>query len=164
MNGMSGTTRKTEYTMSPVGAVRRREGTTWIEIDAVYRDALKGLDGFSHAQIVWWFDRFDTPEHRGMLQIDPPFDAPPTGVFALKAPMRPNPIGISTVRIDRVERENGVVEISRIDAYDGTPVLDVKPYLPCYDRVSETTVPKWASSWPDSLPEEGIDVDVPPAS
>ena len=94
-----------------------------------------------------------------MTQFDPPFDAPRLGVFASKAPTRPNPIAISTVRITRIDHERGLIETPRIDALDGTPILDIKPYLPFYDRVASPGVPGWASRWPQWMPEEGVELD-----
>ncbi len=150
------------YEVRPIGFVRRRDGRTLLEIRAPHRPALLGLGDFSHAQVLWWFHRFDTKEHRGMTQMDPPFEAPTLGVFALKTPMRPNPIGLSAVKLAAVDPERGVIEVPRIDAYDGTPLLDLKGYVPAFDRVAAPRVPRWASRWPDAMPDEGVELDQVP--
>jgi tRNA-Thr(GGU) m(6)t(6)A37 methyltransferase TsaA len=110
--------------------VAKQEGSARIVVDARFRDGLLGLDDFSHVWVVWWFDRNDTPEQRAILQVHPRRDPrnPLSGVFATRAPVRPNLIGLSLCRILSVG--DGVLEVDGIDAYDGTPVLDLKPYIP----------------------------------
>jgi hypothetical protein len=71
--------------MSAIGEVHREEERTLLRLHDRYRDALVGLDQFSHAGVLWWFDRFDDAESRGTTQVDPPFPAPTLGVFALRA-------------------------------------------------------------------------------
>ena len=97
-----------------------------------------------------------------MTQFDPPFEAPRLGVFASHAPFRPNPIALSTVKIVAVDEAAGVVEIKKIDANEGSPVLDIKPYLPFYSRVESPRVPEWASRWPGRMPEDGVGLDDTP--
>jgi tRNA-Thr(GGU) m(6)t(6)A37 methyltransferase TsaA len=147
------------YSVTRIGTIRRGEKGIELAIDKPYRVALNGLDGFSHAQVLWWFDRFDSVEHRSTTTLDPPFPAPTLGVFALKSPMRPNPIGLSTVRVLDADTAAGIIRVPRIDAFDGTPVLDIKAYMPSFDRVAEPEIPEWAASWPDFMPDDGIDVD-----
>ncbi len=150
------------FKVHSIGRVERTGGRVLIRIAPEHRPALLGLDGFSHAQVLWWFDRFDEEQYRSVTQFEPPFDAPRLGVFASKAPMRPNPIALSTIPIARIDRDHGFIETPRIDAFDGTPVLDVKPYMPWYDRVDSAEVPSWARGWPDALPQDGIEPDQTP--
>lgn len=150
------------YQLHPIGEVSRDTDGIYLQIDEPYRPALEGLNGFSHAQILWWFDQCDDEKFRRTTTFDPPFDAPVLGVFALKAPARPNPIGLSIVRIESVDIEAGIVMIPRIDAFHGTPLLDIKPYLPSFDRVDSPQVPDWAANWPDAMPEDGIPLDLIP--
>ena len=146
-----------KFYIQPVGFIRRAKDRVRIEILQDHRPALKGLEGFSHVQVFWWFNRFDDEESRRTTQFDKmPFDAPSLGVFACRAPMRPNPIGLTTAKIIQVDQGEGVVEVANIDAFDGTPVLDLKAYLPSQDRVKNFRVPGWASQWPEWLPEEGL--------
>jgi tRNA-Thr(GGU) m(6)t(6)A37 methyltransferase TsaA len=131
-----------------------------LDILPAFAPALKELEHFSHVQVVWWFSQFDDGENRQTLQFeDMPFDAPVLGVFACRAPKRPNPIGLTTARILRVDRDQGLVEIGDIDAYDGTPILDLKAYLPLCDRVRNVRVAGWAAGWPEWLPEDGLGLE-----
>lgn len=90
-------------------------------------DGLLDLDGFSHIILVYAFH-----ESRGFdLQVVPFMDAEPRGVFATRAPRRPNPIGVSVVRL--VGIEGNTVHVESIDVLDGTPLLDIKPFVPGFD-------------------------------
>jgi len=128
----------------PVGRVDRKGKTVKLWIHEKYRDALKGLDGFSHAIVLYWFDRNDTPEKRNILQVHPRGNKknPLTGVFACRAPVRPNLIAVSRCKILGIEE--GVLSIDKIDALDGSPVLDIKPYIPSIDfETNGIRVPDW---------------------
>jgi tRNA-Thr(GGU) m(6)t(6)A37 methyltransferase TsaA len=129
--------------MKPIGHVRKAEDRTLIVLEESYRPGLLGLDGFSHIHVFWWFDRNDTPEKRKVLQVHPMGDRenPLTGVFATRSPMRPNLIAVTLCKIASVRDD--VVEVEEIDAFDGTPVLDIKPFLPGHDSVSDAVVPDW---------------------
>jgi tRNA-Thr(GGU) m(6)t(6)A37 methyltransferase TsaA len=115
-----------------------------IVLDKKYQSGLLGLEGFSHVQVFWWFDKNDTPEKRAILQVHPRGDAknPLTGVFATRSPVRPNLIGLTLSKI--VSVKDNVVEVERIDAFEGTPVLDLKPYTPGQDSATGVKVPDWA--------------------
>jgi len=129
--------------ISPIGRVTKEKGKTHIVLEKRYQPGLLGLDGFSHIYVYWWFDRNDTPKKRAVLQVHPRGNPanPLTGVFATRSPCRPNLIGMTLCKIISV-KEN-VIEIERIDAFADTPVLDIKPYIPRSDTVSNATVPKW---------------------
>jgi tRNA-Thr(GGU) m(6)t(6)A37 methyltransferase TsaA len=131
------------FTLSPVGQVKKDDSGTAIEIDTKYKDALLGLDGFSHVWVLWWFDRNDNPEKRSVLRVHPRGNRnnPLTGVFATRSPARPNLIAMTLCKIRSVEKN--VVKLERIDAFDKTPVLDLKPYIPGYDGSGKATVPSW---------------------
>jgi tRNA-Thr(GGU) m(6)t(6)A37 methyltransferase TsaA len=151
---------KTTYEVYPVGHIRRSDGRTYLEILEPYVPALKELDGFSHVQVLWWFDRCDDEIYRSVTQTDQaPYDAPLLGMFACRSPVRPNPIGLSTAKIHGIDHGLGRVEIGEIDAFDGTPVLDLKAYFPTCDRVREVRVPPWAASWGEWMPEEGLGLE-----
>ena len=135
-----------EFKMQPIGHVRKSGDRTLIVLDKRYERGLLGLDGFSHVYVFWWFDRNDTPEGRAVLQVHPRGNErnPITGVFATRSPRRPNLIALTLSKIVAVN-EN-VVEVEKIDAFDGTPVLDMKPFLPRYDSVEDAKVPDWAGA------------------
>lgn len=107
--------------------------------------ALRGLDGFSHVWVLWWFNCNDTQEKRSILQVHPRGDSknPLTGVFACRSPARPNLIALTLCRVLSVK--DNVVEIDKIDAFANTPILDLKPYIPCYDS-DQASVPGWLKS------------------
>lgn len=111
--------------IQPAGAAGIR-GT--VEVFEQYQGGLKDLDGFSHIILLYLFHR-----SRGFkLEVVPFLDTHPRGLFATRAPRRPNPIGLSVVRLDRLE--NGVLHVQNVDILDGTPLLDIKPYVPEFDR------------------------------
>jgi tRNA-Thr(GGU) m(6)t(6)A37 methyltransferase TsaA len=89
---------------------------------------LRSLDGFSHLILLYWLDQARLPE----LVFTPPFDDQPRGVFATRAPRRPNPIGLSVVAFDRFAAPDRLV-VRYLDCIDGTTLLDIKPYLPSVD-------------------------------
>jgi tRNA-Thr(GGU) m(6)t(6)A37 methyltransferase TsaA len=134
------------YKLTPIGHVEQRGDRALIVLDEVYQPGLLGLDGFSHVQVFWWFDQNDAPEKRATLQVHPRGDRknPLTGVFATRSPRRPNLIALTLCKIVAVK--DNTVEVEKIDAFDGTPVLDMKPFLPGYDTADDATVPQWVES------------------
>ncbi|MFX1252598.1 MAG: tRNA (N6-threonylcarbamoyladenosine(37)-N6)-methyltransferase TrmO [Promethearchaeota archaeon] len=134
-----------ELRASVVGVVRKlNANSVYLEIDSEYWDAVLNLDKFSHAIILWWIHKQDNPEARSNLRDFPPQeDAELSGVFASRSPARPTPIGLSIVAITHVDDKTRRIWIDQIDAIDGTPIIDIKPYMPSSDRVDEARVPKW---------------------
>ncbi len=148
-----------EIKLRPVGVIRTnasedeirsREGTRdgVVEIFESFEEALEGLEGFSHIYIVSYFNRLK-PEQIGPLKVKPrgllkhgftPEELPTRGVFALDSPTRPNPIGLSLVRLVRMEGRD--LHVEGLDLFNGTPVLDIKPYQPQY-RAEEYGLPEW---------------------
>ncbi len=104
-----------------LGAQHEAEGT--IEILPEFEQGLMDIEGFSHLMVLWVFNRSEGYELTGT----PPSDNRPHGVFATRSPRRPNPIGLTTVEL--LGREGRRLCVRGIDMLDGTPVLDVKPYL-----------------------------------
>lgn len=104
-----------------LGAQHEEEGT--IEILPEFQDGLLDIEGFSHLYVIWTFDRSE-----GFTLVGtPPSDDRPHGVFATRSPRRPNPIGLTVVEL--LEREGRVLRVRGVDMLDGTPILDIKPYL-----------------------------------
>jgi tRNA-Thr(GGU) m(6)t(6)A37 methyltransferase TsaA len=98
-----------------------------VEVFFEYIAGLKDLEGFSHIIFVYHFHR----AKRGELIVTPFLDSQPHGVFATRAPNRPNPIGISVVKLLRIE--GNVLQVENVDILDGTPLLDIKPFVPEFD-------------------------------
>ncbi|MBI3579742.1 MAG: tRNA (N6-threonylcarbamoyladenosine(37)-N6)-methyltransferase TrmO [Ignavibacteriales bacterium] len=113
-----------------------------LNINPEFAEGTKGLNQFSHAMIVTLLNRakFDLSKHlvrkpRGLYTM------PEVGIFAQRAKDRPNLIGVTAVKIINVG--NGSLDVRGLDAINGTPILDIKPYYPHYDLVEDATIPKW---------------------
>ena len=131
------------FQIYPVGIVRKTQTIVGIEVFADYMDALLGLDGFSHIMVLYWFDQNDTAEKRRVLQVHPRKDPanPLTGVFATHSPQRPNLIGLTVCKI--ISISGSVIEIEDIDALDGSPVIDIKCYIPGSIIEKDVRLPGW---------------------
>ncbi len=146
---MSNPSQSPNYTLYPIGYVRQSEEFCTLEILEPYRPGLKELMQFSHVIVAWWADQGDNPQQRGTLQADLPYARGTTaGVFACRAEYRPNPIALTTCYILEVDEQNGVITLPWMDAFDGTPVLDLKPYIPISDRIRDVKVAEWFKDWP----------------
>jgi len=142
-----------EISLQPIGTVEAPRTVTldegWGSVESRIllrpdlRGALRGLEDFSHVVVVTWLHQaaFDPARHlrrrpRGRA------DMPEIGIFAQRARDRPNPIGITAVELLEVGEE--FLRVRGLDAIDGTPVLDLKPYFPAFDRVEAPGFPAWA--------------------
>jgi tRNA-Thr(GGU) m(6)t(6)A37 methyltransferase TsaA len=105
-----------------------------IELDPELADALADLDGFSHITLLYHLDRVGPTK----LSVVPFLDNRPHGLFATRSPARPNPIGLSTVRLTGIE--GATLRIEDVDILDGTPLLDIKPYVPALDDRSDVRI------------------------
>jgi tRNA-Thr(GGU) m(6)t(6)A37 methyltransferase TsaA len=114
-----------------------------VEVEELYQAALKGLEQYSHIWIIYWFHENDNPGDRSILQVHPCRNPgnPLTGVFAVRAPVRPNLIGLSAARL--LEVAGCRVLLEGLDAREGTPVLDIKPYLPLSDAIGDAKAPEF---------------------
>ena len=122
-------------------AYQNQKEKTWIQIFDEFTDALLGLDDFSHIYVFYWFHENDASEKRRTLQVHPRGDErnPLTGVFATHSPLRPNLIAMTLCRISAVN--GNLIEIEDIDALDGSPVIDIKCYIP--ESVPDVRLPDW---------------------
>jgi tRNA-Thr(GGU) m(6)t(6)A37 methyltransferase TsaA len=127
----------------PVGSVRKTDTAVSIDIFDEFTDALLGLEGFSHVVVLFWFDQNDTAEKRRVLQVHPRKDPrnPLSGVFATHSPQRPNLIGLTVCKI--ISIHGGSIEIEDIDALDGSPVIDLKCYIPGSVADKDVRLPDW---------------------
>jgi tRNA-Thr(GGU) m(6)t(6)A37 methyltransferase TsaA len=144
-----------EFKVSAIGSVKcavteMSEGgwgriDSEIHLDAKYAGGLQGLAGFSHVLVLFFLDRaqgFDIGKQllrrpRGMEDLDP------VGVFAQRTKFRPNPLAVTAVKLLGID--GNVVRVRGLDALDGTPVLDIKPYMPPFDRMEDVKMPPWVS-------------------
>jgi len=142
----------TEINLTPIGFVRnsvtepKREDwesvISEIIINEDFKEALSGIEEFSHIIVIYWMHRISTSE-RSVLKVHPRRNQnlPLVGVFATRSPARPNPIAIATVKM--LERKDNILKVVGLDAIDGTPVLDVKPHIPGSDSPAATKTPDW---------------------
>lgn len=145
--------------VTPIGVVRtgatesdvraeKRDIEGELEVFPEFEPALEGIDGYSHLFVICYFDQL-RPDQVGPLQVRPrrltrrgikPEDLPLLGVLALDSPTRPNPIGLTLVRL--LGRDRSRLSVVGLDCFDGTPILDIKGYRPDY-RPSEFSTPGW---------------------
>lgn len=137
-------------TLKPVGIVRseikeptRKKSSdivSEIVIDEDLTEALDNLDEFSHIIVLYWIHK---SPHTAPVKVRPMGnpEREPMGVFSTRSPDRPNPIGKSTVKL--LERHGNVLKVQGLDAIDGSPVIDIKPYIPGYDSVENAQAPSW---------------------
>ena len=115
--------RLTEAAQIPKGVGARHEAEGFIEVLPEFAEGLTDIEGFSHLYVLWVFHEAEGYE----LLFTPPTDDRPHGVFATRSPRRPNPLGLTVVRL--LGREGRRLRVAGLDMLDGTPVLDLKPYL-----------------------------------
>jgi tRNA-Thr(GGU) m(6)t(6)A37 methyltransferase TsaA len=139
-----------EIKLSPIGFVRRKDKNEDVKdrtlvcsivVKKSYEKALEGIENFSHIYIISWMHKIGDAE-RNVLKTHPRgrVDIPLMGVFATRSPLRPNPIGLTIVEL--LERKGSVLAVKGLDAFDGTPILDVKPY-DHWDMIENVKVPEW---------------------
>ncbi len=145
-------------TFEPIGNVIIKNGRYFVNIEKRFLDALMGLEEFSHINVVWWFHLYDSNEARNYFVIDKPYTLGPEkiGVLATRSPIRPNPIAVTACELIGIDKESCSIEVGYIDAEDGTPVLDIKPYHPSEDRVRDVRMPVWCSHWPVCHEDSGL--------
>ena len=116
-----------------MAAARQTGRPARLLVDEAYRPGLMGLERSSHAIVLTWLDRAT----RDLIVQKPRHAEHASGVFALRSPARPNPIGLHVCRIVGIDHANGVVDLDAIDVLDGTPLVDIKPYFASTDSVPD---------------------------
>ncbi len=124
----------------PIQPSRAQGAEGCLELDPEFWAGLKDLEGFSHLLLVSHLHRTTAAS----LEVVPFLDTHPRGIFATRAPARPNPVGLSVLRILRVEA--GRVLVADLDLLDGTPILDIKPYVPEFDARPDACIGWYASA------------------
>lgn len=139
-------TRFTSQEGTPIQASMAGEETGTVEVFPDYADGLLDIEGFSHLHLIYAFHGIGT----GALRVKPYLDTVEHGIFATRAPKRPNPVGLSVVRLLAVR--GNILEIAGVDMLDGTPLLDIKPYIPSLDTRDADRIGWYA----DRLRREGV--------
>ncbi|SMC49496.1 SAM-dependent methyltransferase [Papillibacter cinnamivorans] len=145
---------------NPIGKVKVESNRYYIELEEKYFEATLGLQEYSHIEVIWWFNLYDSEESRNYFVMDQPYKNGPekVGVLASRSPVRPNPIAVTACALIALDGKASRLEVGYIDAEDGTPVLDIKPYEPSIDKVRDVRMPDWCKHWPDCLEaNEGFD-------
>jgi tRNA-Thr(GGU) m(6)t(6)A37 methyltransferase TsaA len=134
---------KDVFQVFPIGIVKKENEKVWIEINDAFLDGLLGVGGFSHIYVLYWFHENDTLDKRRTLQVHPRGDKknPLTGVFGTHSPLRPNLIALTLCKILSISHNR--IEIEDIDARDGSPVIDIKCYIPDDTGDPSYRVPAW---------------------
>ncbi|MCH8007620.1 MAG: tRNA (N6-threonylcarbamoyladenosine(37)-N6)-methyltransferase TrmO [Chloroflexi bacterium] len=138
--------------LPPIAVVRnavfdpKPDGWEDVKSDLIFRDdlldALEGIDSYSHIIVVFSCHRVpDDAKTQTFVTGDA--SLPQQGILASRSQLRPNSVGVAVVQLMR--RRKNIVRVLGLDAIDGTPIVDIKPYLPAYDSVPEATVPEWVS-------------------
>ena len=139
-----------EIVLKPIGfvrttaigkEVREKTRTSQLVIHKELTTALNGIEDFSHLFVLFWLHKI-SPEERKILKVHPrgKKDMPLLGIFATRTMLRPNPVGLTLVEIVKVE--GNVLTVRGLDAFDGTPVLDIKPF-DSWDNAETAKVPEW---------------------
>lgn len=138
--------------LRPIGVVRNNIAQPWpdgwahVRSDIILREELSpmldGIDGYSHIIVVFAFHRVPDQERKERVRPGGDERIPDQGVLATRSQLRPNPIGVAVVPL--LKRRKNILRVEGLDAIDGTPVLDVKPYFPNYDAVPDAGIPDWA--------------------
>lgn len=143
---------KGAITLTPLGYAKNKadtpmlpgwkDVTTRIVIDKKYAPGLDGIEAYSHVIVVYWMDKEAEChlKHHPQGRADVPF----VGIFACRCPQRPNRLAVSTAEL--VARRGNVLTVKGLDIVSGTPILDIKPYTPQYDRVTNARVPRWVNN------------------
>ena len=146
-----------QFNLKAIGKIQVDDNDMRLVLDKEYIPALTNLKEFSYINVFWWFDKCDNVESRTKLIEKSPYKNAPEmlGTFATRSPERPNPIGVTCSYVTYVDYQNGIIGLAYIDADDGTPILDIKPYTPSLDRVEDPMLPEWCSNWPKNVEESG---------
>ena len=131
-----------------IGVVESSGELSRVKIFPEFCVGLEGLNNFSHITILYWFHLRDNEEERRTLRVVPRRhpEAPQVGVFASRSPSRPNPIGLCVVELTKIE--DCTLLVRGLDAFEGSPIIDIKPYIPRADSISDARVPEWTFHGP----------------
>ena len=140
-----------KITLNPIGVIRNKikkprfgsfkNDVSEVVVEKKFTDALNGIKDYSHVIIVFWMDKVKDKViiHRPQGNAN----VPVVGIFSCRCPQRPNPIAITTVEL--LSRKGNKLKVKGLDVLDGTPVIDIKPYWPVYDKVKGAKIPQWVN-------------------
>lgn len=140
-----------QFVVETIGSVQIDDEESTLVVDEPYGPALTGLDGFSHLHLLWWSHLLDDPMFREMTIAERPYRnaSAAIGIFATRSPVRANPIAPTAVSVLSIDMANGLVRVLYIDAEDGIPIVDIRPYHPGVERIRDVRTPAWCAGWPE---------------
>lgn len=144
-----------ENEIAASGILKKVNGEDFIYIENDFENIYEELNGYSHIKIMWWFSRFDEPKYRRATECNPPYEnAPITGIFATRSPVRPNPIALTTAKILEFDKTLKRIKVSKLDSFNNTPLIKIFPYIYNSDAVAACSVPSWLEHWPEWVEEQ----------
>lgn len=144
-----------ENELKEIGSLNKINGEDFLCVEKDFEKIYEELNGYSHIKIMWWFSNFDEPKYRRATECNPPYEnAPRTGIFASRSPVRPNPIALTTARILDFDKELKRIKVSKLDSFNNSPLIKIFPYVSDSDKVETCSVPHWLKHWPECLEEE----------
>lgn len=145
----------TSFEVNPIGMIRNVHGDIYIQMN----DMVEIMSNY--IKVYWWFHKFDSDKYRQVTECNPPYEnAPRSGIFATRSPVRPNPIAMTVVKIRKVDYEQKRIYINGIESFDKTPCLGISDYSIDIDCISECKVPEWLSHWPRWLDDADMNMDL----
>jgi len=144
-----------KYSNRLIGEYMIKGHSSYIEIEdeyfsnsSSYMSAISNINEGDYLRILWWFHRFDKDSFRKNRMCNPPYNnAPKSGIFATRSPVRPNPIASTVVKVMGVDKVNHRIEIRGFDGFSGSKILQIMHYNPELERVNDATLPSWISHW-----------------
>jgi tRNA-Thr(GGU) m(6)t(6)A37 methyltransferase TsaA len=134
----------------PIQPTSDASGSGILEIFSEFTDALRDLDGFSHIYLIYYFHKV----RQSQLMVTPFLDSKPHGIFATRAPSRPNPLGLSLVKLTRIDKN--LVYVEGVDVLNDTPLLDIKPYVPEFEPIDDVRI-GWLEQVKEKIRSQGSD-------
>jgi tRNA-Thr(GGU) m(6)t(6)A37 methyltransferase TsaA len=149
--------KKITYELRSIGTIEAANGEFAVRVYEDYKEALKEIEGFSHLFLFWWCHFLDNREMRKYTVAPKPYKQGPDeiGLFATRSPVRPNPLAVTIFPLIDVDQDEGLLRVAYVDAENGSPVIDIKPYYGI-DRVRDVTVPSWCGHWPSWYEDAAI--------
>jgi excinuclease ABC subunit A len=142
-----------------IGKIEKEEGRCYLKFNEDLASITQFLKQGSHIKIYWWFHKFEKPIYRRNLEGTPPYEnAPRTGIFATRSPVRINPLALTTAKILGYDEHQNRIEVSKLDAFDKTPILALGIYNSKKDFVDQPEVPYWLNHWPMWLDDTREDI------
>lgn len=137
------------YEIEAIGSIRNTNGKCYIQLQNMVEIQS------SHLIVYWWFHRYDAALYRDITVCEPPYEnAPKTGIFATRSPVRPNPLAMTIAKVIGTDVEHKRVYLSGIESFDKTPCIGISAYNPQQDCVMECKVPSWLEHWPKYLDDK----------